>query len=85
MLLLAGYATAVRPEMNRELRAYWEDARAGDVRAADEHRAAFDTRHPVAELILQSNLLILLVAAAASAVASVPGRQLEEPRLARAK
>lgn len=57
------------PAMNRELRAYWAAARGGDIATAEVHRLRFDEFHPRAELALRSNLVLLLVATAASAIA----------------
>jgi hypothetical protein len=57
------------PAMNRELRAYWSAAREGDVASAEAHRLRFDEFHPRAEFALRANLVLLLTAIAASAVA----------------
>jgi len=93
-IVLAGYHIFLQaPTMNRELRAYWDAARAGDVTVAEEHRAAFEEFHPRAEFIIQANLVLLLVALGASAVAFTPqnaapseqeaSSELEPPLLAR--
>ena len=72
--LLAFHVFLQAPEMNRELRAYWDEARAGNVESAMEHRARFDRYHPRAEMVLQVNLFLLLIAMGASAAAVVPVR-----------
>lgn len=63
---------AVSPDMNRDLRAYWSAAQAGDVETADRHYAAFTANHPRASRLLNSTLLLLLASVAASAVALGP-------------
>jgi hypothetical protein len=60
------------PNMNRELRAYWAAAEAGDVEQAQAHRAAFNADHPRADALLRLNLLLLVVAAVSSAAAFTP-------------
>lgn len=85
--LLAFHVFLQAPDMNRELRAYWDEARAGNIDAALEHRAVFDEYHPRAEMILEVNLLLLVIAMGASAAAMVPqssdGKSgLENPKLA---
>lgn len=63
---------AVSPDMNRDLRAYWSAAQAGDGETADRHYAAFTANHPRASRLFNSTLLLLLVSVAASAVAIGP-------------
>ncbi|MDY7109734.1 MAG: hypothetical protein SYC29_13950 [Planctomycetota bacterium] len=84
--LFAYHATMVAPEMNRELRLFWSAAEAGRIEEAAEHRRAFNACHPTADAILRLNLLLLLIAAGASAVALTPAPDrrdsfLEPPRL----
>jgi hypothetical protein len=70
--LFACHATMLAPKMNRELRSYWAAAEAGQVDEAADHRRAFNAYHPAADAILRLNLLLLLIAAGASAVAFTP-------------
>ena len=83
------YAFRIAPRMNHELRAYWEEARAGNVEEALVHQQAFQTDHPRAETVLKLNLLLLVGAVGASAVAftnpprRAPVSGLESPQLAR--
>lgn len=69
---LAYHVVALAPPMNRELRAYWSAARAGDADEALTRRANFEQMHPQAELLLQARLLLLLSALVAAAVAAAP-------------
>lgn len=88
--LFAYHALALAPRMNRELRAHWTAAEAGDVAAATAHRTQFNALHPVADTLLRANLVLTLIAVAASAAAftrtAAPTRpepgELEPPRLA---
>jgi hypothetical protein len=79
----------ITPEMNRDLRAYWEAARQGDVAAADRHLAAFNTNHRLARPIMDATLILLLVGVSASAIALTrapdrgPNRNLKVPELTR--
>ncbi|MCP3906154.1 MAG: hypothetical protein GY715_21225 [Planctomycetes bacterium] len=85
--LFAGHAMMLAPKMNADLRAFWEAAEAGDVDRAHEHRAAFNRRHPKADIILRVNLLLVAAAAVAGTVGlrAMPGapreRELDPPRL----
>ena len=87
--LFAFHALAQTPQMNRDLKAYWDAAKDGDVTTALEHRAAFNRRHPAAEAVLQSTLLLVVLATFASAVAMTPAlpqrrtNELQTPHLAR--
>jgi hypothetical protein len=65
--LFAARAVLLTPAMNRDLHAYWEAARAGDVAAAEEHRGAFERRHPRASMLYGATCACLLLAVAASA------------------
>jgi hypothetical protein len=67
--LFAYHATMIAPTMNRELRAFWAAAEAGDVDEANAHRAAFNAYHPTADAMLRLNLLLVMLGAGASAVA----------------
>jgi len=84
--LFACHATMLAPKMNRELRSFWSAAETGQVDEAQAHRRAFNAYHPRADAILRINLLLLLVAAGASAAAFTPApargdTTLEQPRL----
>ncbi len=87
--LFAFHALARAPQMNRDLQAYWDAAGAGNVTAALEHREAFNRRHPTAEAVLITTLLLVVVATFASAVAMTPAlpqrrtNELQTPDLAR--
>lgn len=65
------YAFTIAPDMNRELRAYWTAAEAGQVEQAELHRAAFEVDHPRAEWFLEMNLIFALIGVGASAAAFV--------------
>jgi len=79
--LFAYHATALAPRMNRELRARWSAAEAGDVAAARAHQMAFNQDHPTADLILKTNLILLIIALGASAAALSPSPPSASPRL----
>ena len=87
--LFAFHALGTAPQMNRDLKAYWDAAKDGDLTAALQHRAAFNRRHPTAEAVLQSNLLLVLLATFASAMAMTPAlpqrrtSEMQTPHLAR--
>jgi hypothetical protein len=87
--LLAVHVSFVAPPMNRELRAYWAAAEAGNSAAAIAHRTVFDEYHPRAERVLQINLLLLFTAVGAAGVSCVVRKaplersDLETPLLAR--
>ena len=84
-LIFAYHATMLAPIMNRELRAYWAAAEAGQVEQAEAHRAAFNADHPRADAILRINLILLVIATISSAAAFtlLPGsNRLEAPQLA---
>jgi hypothetical protein len=90
--LLAYRALALAPEMNRDLRIYWEAAEAGDVVRAEEHRARFDAAHPTASRLISSTLGLLVIALLASPATLAPVRgaepdrpRLQEPDLARSR
>ncbi len=86
--LFAGYAIGLAPSLNGELRLFWAAAEAGDTNAALRHRELFAAGHATAALILKTNLLLVLIGLAASAVAPTPARppatppRLDTPRLA---
>jgi len=67
ILLVVRMAT-ITPEMNRELRAYWAAAKAGQVEEAGAHQQKFDRRHPVVSKMFGATFALLLVTVAASAV-----------------
>ncbi|MBT8485724.1 MAG: hypothetical protein HKO59_02380 [Phycisphaerales bacterium] len=70
---LFGYhALRLAPPMNSALRGYWAAAASGDVETAHAQRAAFAALHPRADTILRLDLLLVLGAIAASAVALAP-------------
>jgi hypothetical protein len=84
--LFAYHASSLAPKMNHALNAFWSAAKAGDIEAARTERAAFNELHPTADAILRADLLLLLVAAGASAIALAPVTRmprLEIPELAR--
>ncbi|MBL1216888.1 MAG: hypothetical protein D8M59_05270 [Planctomycetes bacterium] len=60
------------PQMNRDLRAYWEAARAGDFAAADVHQQAFESAHPTASRLLGSTAVLVAVVIITSAAGVVP-------------
>jgi len=84
--LFAGYAILLAPSLNGELHLFWDAAEAGDTTAALRHRELFATGHATAALILKTNLLLVLIGLAASAVAlspaATPRPRLDTPRLA---
>ena len=79
--LFAYHATTLAPRMNRELRARWSAAEAGDVAAASAHQMAFSEDHPTADLILKTNLILLIIALGSSAAALSPSTRSASPRL----
>ena len=87
--LFAFHALARAPQMNRDLQAYWDAAKDGNVTAALEHREAFNRRHPTAEAVLNATLLLVVLATFASAVAMTPAlpqrrtSEMQTPHLAR--
>ena len=87
--LFAFHALGTAPQMNRDLNAYWDAAKDGDVTAALQHREAFNRRHPMAEAVLTSNLLLVVLATFASAMALTPAlpqrrtSEMQTPHLAR--
>jgi hypothetical protein len=89
VVLLLGRMMFIMPGMNRDLRTYWEHARIGNIEIAEQHRASFESKHPLASRMIQGTLIALLVAVAASASALGPagprGRELQEPLLLRMK
>ncbi len=70
--LFAFHAFIITPSMNRDLRAYWESAEAGDIPAAMSHRNGFLSLHLTAEIMLVSTLLLVVIATAASAATMTP-------------
>lgn len=70
--LFAYDAIAVAPAIYAELNDYWAAAEAGDIDGAAIHAEAMASRHDTAELVLQANLLLVLGALGASAVAFAP-------------
>ena len=77
--LFAYHATALAPNMNRELRDRWAAAEGGDVAEARAHERAFNERHPRAEAVHRTSLILVVVAVCASAVALGPGRREDPP------
>jgi uncharacterized membrane protein YhaH (DUF805 family) len=63
---IAVQRASLAPRMRAEMTAYWDAAAAGDLDAAQRHRAAFDAAHPLASRLmgLQAGLLAVAVAAA---------------------
>jgi hypothetical protein len=70
------YITSLSPQMQRSLHAYWDSAASGKIDEAQAYRAAFTALHPVASRLLQTNLVLLLVAIGASAVALAPPQRI---------
>ncbi len=62
-------ALTLTPEMNRDLRAFWIAAEAGEVQKADQHRDAFSTRHPVASRWYGATFCLLLIVVVVSPAA----------------
>ena len=87
--LFVYHVLAIAPSMNGELRRYWSAASSGDVARAESHLETFNRLHPKADAILRLDLLLVLLAAGASAVAlsQSPATQastgLQTPSLAR--
>ncbi|MHC4415452.1 MAG: hypothetical protein ACYS0G_09230 [Planctomycetota bacterium] len=77
--LFAYHATMLAPNMNRELRQRWEAAEVGDVAGARAHQRAFNELHPRAEMVLRINLILVVVAVGASAIALGPGGRKDPP------
>jgi hypothetical protein len=73
--LFAFHATVLAPRMNRELRAYWRSAQDGEIDQAQLHLAKFNEKHPVANTLLQTNLILLLIAIASTSAAVMPSSQ----------
>lgn len=76
--LLAWRAVAVTPGMNRDLRAYWTAAEAGEIEVAQAHRAAFDAEHGGASNLFSATLAALVIAVLASP-AALDGRARPKP------
>jgi hypothetical protein len=69
------------PPMNRELRAYWAAAKAGESDAARAHQQAFEADHVLAERLMQARLLVLLTALVAAAAGEAhQGGRTSHPR-----
>jgi hypothetical protein len=85
--MLLGRAVLWTPQMNADLRAYWQAAEIGDADAAALHYEAFSVQHRGASRMLNGSLFVLLIAVMASAAAMTPTAQrkiaLETPRLLR--
>ena len=84
-VLFAFHASVLAPSMNRELRAYWKAAQADEIEQAQSHLAMFNEKHPTANMLLQTNLVLVLVAIASTASALGPvsnrRRHFESPAL----
>jgi hypothetical protein len=70
------------PRMQTSLSDYWEQARAGNIQAADAHYAAFEADHPKASNALMGTTLSTIVALVSGAfsAASLGGMQRPTPR-----
>jgi hypothetical protein len=75
--VFAFHATMLAPRMNRELRAYWGAAEAGEMAQAENHLEAFNARHPIADNLLRTKLVLLVIGVMASAAALGPHRPRE--------
>ena len=73
--LFAFHITTVAPRMNRHLHAYWTLIHEGRADEAQASLAAFNALHPMADGLLKTNLALLIVAIAASAVVEIPARR----------
>ncbi len=84
--LFAYYAMAVAPPLNANLLQFYEAAEAGNLELSARHAGTLGGYHDTAELILQGNLLLVLTAIGASAVAMAPAPakpRLDPPQLLR--
>lgn len=90
--LFAWHGFVQYPRMTSELRAYWADARAGNATEAILHETRFNQDHPLAQRLMEINLMLLVVTVIASAastverprsVVAITTSALETPRLAR--
>lgn len=88
LALLLTRVFTISPDMNADLRLYWQAAEAGNAEQALTHRASFDAMHETASTMFRWTLISLLVCVAASAVALGPRRpqhrptELQKPQLA---
>ncbi len=86
--LFAWRTFTITPEMNSNLRAYWNAAEAGQIEIAENYRSAFDAQHGTASALFRGTLFALVIAVGASAVTLGPRVQredhskLERPKLA---
>lgn len=74
-ILFGYYATSVAPALNHQLRDWWAHAEAGELAQAADVRARFNDYHLTADNILKINLMLLIVAIGATAVAFSPNLQ----------
>jgi hypothetical protein len=77
---LGYYAVALAPGLNADLHAFWAAAEIGDLDTAGVARERFNVMHHTAERVLKMNLVLLLAAVVASAIAFTPGRGGSQPR-----
>jgi len=81
VMCVSGQLFWLDPMMNAELRAFWEQARLGEVERADRHREAFNALHPTASNLLAGSFLGVATAVVAQVFslaqggASAPGRR----------
>lgn len=71
-LLFAWHGLIQFPRMNRELHDYWSAAKMGLVEKALGHQRAFERDHPLAENVLQINMILLLFTIGVSAAVTTP-------------
>lgn len=62
-------AMTIQPEMNQDLRTYWEAAKTGDVETASAAQGSFEAAHRRARPLFDATLLVLVVGIVASAAA----------------
>jgi hypothetical protein len=67
-----------RPEMQRELHAFWDAAQAGEAASAETHKAAFDRLHGPASTMLAAQLALVLLALCAGALDAISHAERQE-------
>jgi len=76
--LLAFKQFTLDARMDRELRAFWSAAAAGQQAEADAHRAMFDRDHPIASGLLSAMAVLLFLSLAASTLDALAPRLRKE-------
>ncbi len=67
-----------RPEMQRELHAFWDAAEAGALETARRHKEAFDEMHQPASAMLGVQLLLVLSAMGAGVLGAIAPRRRDD-------